>query len=501
MTRLADVWHGRWIATIRVLARGSIDTIVLPGPPSCVYSLGTLGAAAHPGCSRADGERARRSGTTINVNFLFITHGTDGDVHPFIGLGIALKNRGHRVTLITNEHFEGLAARNDLAFIANGTTEQYRKAFEDPDVWKSVAGARILGRWMCDSMPAQYEAVIKHVEPGETVIVASGAAVGARIAHETLRVPMASIVLQPAVIRSLHRTPVVAGVPSLPTWLPPGAKRPFLWVFDRIADRFFCIAEVNAFRASLGLRPVKSLVKEWWLSPQRVIALFPDWYGMPQPDWPQQIRMTGFPLFDEPTKDNALPGDAKQFLDDGDPPIVFTPGTGMMHGRAFFEAAVEACRLLGRRGLLLTRHTGQLPPTLPNSVRHLAYVPFGQLLTRAAAIVHHGGVGTLAQAMAAGIPQLIMPMAYDQPDNADRLRRLGVGDTLKRRAFRGPAVARKLDRLLTSPAVAESCRAIARRLDGSRAVEQTCDLLEELANGSPGAKPLASSATSNPMNG
>ncbi|MCH8243880.1 MAG: glycosyltransferase [Planctomycetes bacterium] len=331
-------------------------------------------------------------------------------------------------------------------------------------------------------MPAQYEAVIKHVEPGETVIVASGAAVGARIAHETLRVPMASIVLQPAVIRSLHRTPVVAGVPALPTWLPPSVKRPFLWVFDRIADWLFCIAEVNAFRASLGLRPVKSLVKEWWLSPQRVIALFPDWYGMPQPDWSQQIRMTGFPLYDDPSKSNTLADDVQQFLDTGDPPIVFTPGTGMMHGRAFFDAAVGACRILGRRALLLTRHTEQLPPTLPDSVRYVSYVPFSELLPRAAAIVHHGGVGTLAQALAAGIPQLVMPMAYDQPDNAARLKSLGVGDWLKRSAFRAPAVAQKLRYLLESKEVAARCRTLAQRVDKTRGLRQACDLIEELGN-------------------
>ena len=455
---------------------------MLPGPLSWVYSLATHRA---PGPERAIDQSASktcRSGSAINVNLLFLTHGTDGDVHPFVGLGKALTERGHRVTLFTNEHFEELATRRGLDFVALGTKERYRSLFEDPAVWKSVAGAKILGQWMCELMRPQYEAVIEHNKPGETMIVATGAALGARIAHEKLGIPMASIVLQPALVRSLHKMPVVAGVPSLPAWLPPGFKRPLVWVFDRVADRFFCISEVNAYRATLGLGPLKSVVNEWWMSPQRVIALFPDWYGMPQPDWSQQIRMTGFPLYDDPSKSNTLADDVQQFLDTGDPPIVFTPGTGMMHGRAFFDAAVGACRLLGRRGLLLTRRTEQLPPTLPDSVRHLAYVPFSELLPRAAAIVHHGGVGTLAQALAAGIPQLVMPMAYDQPDNAARLKSLGVADWLKRRAFRAPAVAQKLRYLLESKEVAARCRTLAQRVDKPRGLRQACDLIEELGN-------------------
>ena len=68
-------------------------------------------------------------------------------------------------------------------------------------------------------------------------LLATGAALGARIAHEKHGIPMASIVLQPAVVRSLHKMPVVAGVPSLPAWLPPGFKKPMFWVFDRVADR------------------------------------------------------------------------------------------------------------------------------------------------------------------------------------------------------------------------------------------------------------------------
>ena len=149
----------------------------------------------------------------------------------------------------------------------------------------------------------------------------------------------------------------------------------------------------------------------------------------------------------------------------------------MRHGESFFRTAVEVCRLLGRRGVLLTRYHEQLPTSLPESVCHFDYLPLSQLLPHCAAIVHHGGVGTTAQAFACGTPQLIMPMAFDQPDNAARAERLGVSRTLSPRAFRPPAAARLLAELIGRPAVAETCRLIAQRSTDPRRLEAACEAI------------------------
>jgi UDP:flavonoid glycosyltransferase YjiC (YdhE family) len=107
-------------------------------------------------------------------------------------------------------------------------------------------------------------------------------------------------------------------------------------------------------------------------------------------------------------------------------------------------------------------------------------VPFSQVFPRAAALVFHGGVGTMAQALAAGLPQLVMPMTYDQPDNADRLRRLGVGRSLKPKQFTGPNVARELGALLTDPGVAARAKELANRFPPGDPTAATCDELEAL---------------------
>lgn len=244
---------------------------------------------------------------------------------------------------------------------------------------------------------------------------------------------------------------------------------------------------VNEVRRELQRAPIRRWLMDWSYSPQRILGFFPAWFAPPQPDWPPQLRLTGFPLYDE-LQGEPLPAAAREFLAQGEKPLVFFPGSVMCARHDFFAASLDACRRLGRRGVFLTRFREQLPP-LPQEVRHFDFVPFSQLLPHAAALVHHGGMGTSAQAMAAGIPQLVMPLAYDQPDNALRLRRLGVAAELPPRHYRGPAVAAALDRLLTAPEVAACCQQIAARFKPANAVTDACRWIEELGDlGSPATR-------------
>ena len=418
------------------------------------------------------------------MNFLLIPIGSAGDVHPFVALGLELKRRGHRVTLFTNGHFEPLARRVGLDFLELGTEEDFQAAIDHPDLWHSTRGFRIIAELaMMRPMRRVYEVIAERFVPGETVVAAQVTAFGARLAREKLGVPLATINLQPAMLRSVHVAPVLPTLP-MPEGMPKAIKR---WIY-RLCDALVLDPllgpGLNAYRTELGLPPVRRVLDDWWWSPDLVLNLFPGWYAPPQPDWPPQTRMTGFPLFDGGEAE-TMPRELSAFLDAGEPPIAFTPGSAMKHGRGFFEAAAEACRRLGRRGLLLTRFAEQVPDPLPDGVRHVDYAPFGQLLRRVEALVHHGGIGTTAQGLAAGLPHLVMPLSHDQPDNAVRLIRLGVGRALTPRAFRGAAVTRALRALIGSRAVADRCREVAARFVGVDSIGEACGALERLAEESP----------------
>jgi rhamnosyltransferase subunit B len=173
-----------------------------------------------------------------------------------------------------------------------------------------------------------------------------------------------------------------------------------------------------------------------------------------------------------------LDAELQRFLDAGAPPIAFTPGSAMRHAHEFFNSAVSACQMLGRRGLLVTRHADHLPENLPAEIRSVEYAPFSQLLPRCAAVVHHCGIGTSAQSLAAGIPQLATPMNHDQPDNADRLFRLGVSRTLPVRRFTARAAAAALDELLRSATIAATAKSARDRLSNTDGAAVAADWIE-----------------------
>jgi len=415
------------------------------------------------------------------MKILVFALGSSGDVHPMMGLGQVLARRGHYVTIITNGYFRQLVERVGLEFLEEGREDDFRQLISNPDLWHSRRGFFYIARHaMLGRMRDQYELVAKHAVPGQTVMISSCLSFGARIARDKLGIPLITVHLQPSAMWSVHDSPKL---PPLWTsaWLPSWVKNLQFRIGEKfLLDPFFC-PEINAFRAELDLPPIRHVTSRWWHSPDGVLGMFPDWYAPIQPDWPCDTRLVGFPLWDERGV-TEVPDQLGRFLHDVEPPFVFTPGSAMIQGQDFFATAVRACRLLGRKGILLTRFPDQIPRDLPASVRHFDYIPFSVVLPRAAALVHHGGIGTTAQALAAGIPQLIMPMTFDQPDNAVRLRRLGVGEWLSPHSFRPAAVAKKLQLVTGSSDVRECCHTIAARISRTDSLSAACDEVERVAS-------------------
>jgi UDP:flavonoid glycosyltransferase YjiC (YdhE family) len=182
------------------------------------------------------------------------------------------------------------------------------------------------------------------------------------------------------------------------------------------------------------------------------LGLWSPHFRAPTPDDPTQAHICGFTWCDRREEFEHRSCDAVHFLDDGDPPIIVTLGTSSVHTAGnFFHAAVGACRILERRGLLLTLHTAYAPMNLPRGVRAFTYAPFSTVLPHGCATVHHGGIGTTAQAMRAGRPTVIVPFAHDQFDNAARARRLGVSTTVEHKKLSPHTLATALRRVIESP--------------------------------------------------
>jgi UDP:flavonoid glycosyltransferase YjiC (YdhE family) len=412
------------------------------------------------------------------MRFILTPVGSTGDVNPFVGIGRVLKARGHEVLVVTAGPFGDLVRKAGLTFHETVTVEEYDAVSKHPDLWHPRRGLQVVLGQVTLRLRQAYEHLETLHRPGRTVLVGHSLSFSTRVFEEVYGVPSATIHLAPSIFRSDFAQPAFAPGLDGSAW-PVWVKRSLWWAIDRFMLDPNVIEPLNQWRRELGLPPVTRVFRDWVHSPRRVIGLFPDWFGKPQPDWPVAVRLTGFPLYDDSSQ-TSLPASLSRFLDNGPPPLLFTPGTANRSASQFFSAAIDATHRLGRRALLLTRYSEHLPP-LPPTAHHEPFIPLSHVLPRCTALVSHAGIGTLSQGLAAGIPQLTMPMGFDQPDNATRLQRLGVARWVVPAKFDGDRVAAALTDLLDDSQTAPSCRRWANEIRAHNALDETCDLLEQLA--------------------
>jgi rhamnosyltransferase subunit B len=404
--------------------------------------------------------------------------GSAGDVFPFIWLGRGLKSRGHHVTLITASLFEKSVSQAGLNFIGFGRPEEFEELQRDPRLWKAYRGTRLVFDHMGKLVAVHREELHKlHRQHAIDLMLGPLTAFGARVIREELGIPYHIVHLQPAVVVSMHDTPVffngTAWIRKLPRWL----KHLIINKSPNPVDHV-CLPYVREVCAAAGIKPPRSLWLDWWHSPDGVLMLYPDWFAAPQPDWPETYHQHTFPLEDL-ASEQTMPDSLQRFLSGGDKPVVFTPGSANIQARDFFAAALGAVQKINARAVFVTRDLSQLPTSLPGGVHAIGFVSFSQILPHASAFVHHGGIGTLSQGFAAAVPQLIMPMAHDQPDNAYRLERIGAGLSLTPRRFTAERLASMLSQLLNKPAYASAARRCADRIQSDASAESMLDWLEK----------------------
>jgi UDP:flavonoid glycosyltransferase YjiC (YdhE family) len=205
--------------------------------------------------------------------------------------------------------------------------------------------------------------------------------------------------------------------------------------------------------------------------------------GDPQPDWPRAVKITGFVFYDGAGAEGVLPPELASFLDDGPAPLVFTLGSAaVMHAGDFYEQSAEAAEILGQRAVLLIGADERNLPKrkLPESICVARYAPYSKIFPRASAIIHQAGIGTTAQALRAGRPMLVMPYSHDQPDNARRVRKLGVAEVLDRKQYKAKTAARLIAQLLSDNGHGVRAAEVAKTVAAEDGAVTACDALEAM---------------------
>ena len=421
-------------------------------------SAGDPRAPAYPVCSHPASHR--------RPFVVLPTFGTVGDLEPFILMARGLEARGYRVCLVATRDHAARLLETGLPHRLYGTVAQVEAVLDDPDLWDERKGLAVIGRGLADVMGEVAAGIASLTADGPSVALCHPfmlpAADIARARRPALRV--VGTWLAPSNIRSVH-DPLTLGPRRIPAWIPLSWRRA-LWRFvDRNWIDNVMLPGINAVRAAHRMAPAHHFVDHLGLSCDASIGLFPRWFAQCAPDWPTPFSEAGFPLEarKEPTD---LGPEIRRFLDAGAPPVVVTLGTGMRHARTTFESTATALCALGRRGLFISRHHAQKPDHLPPGSLWVPHVPFADLLPLSAAIVHHGGIGTSAQALRAGIPQLVVASGFDQFDNGERLRSLNVADMLRATKATSGGIRCRLTRLLESSATRDACAAAKKRLEG-----------------------------------
>lgn len=409
------------------------------------------------------------------------TIGSFGDLHPKIALALELRHRGHEVVLATHQEYQGKIEALGLNF---HRIRPDNTALNDPQEMAKMMDLKtgteyVIKNWIGANLRETYTDLIEGAKDADFIITGEGV-VAARLVAETLEIPWAFVVLQPASFLSIYDPSVLPILPFLAKFRGLGslANRGIIQL-SKVMSRSWA-EPIHQLRRELGLPPLRGnpFINDKY-SPYLVLAMFSWVFAKPQSDWPANTLITGFSFYDGSENGVQLPSDLEQFLEAGEPPVVFTLGSAaVMTPGQFYEESLSAAKLLNRRAVLLIGKNDP-PKNLSDNIIAVSYVPYSQIFPHACAIVHQGGIGTTAQALRAGRPTLVMPYSHDQPDNAARVERLRTSRTIARKQYQAARVAQQLRELLDNSSYRAKAAEIGQIIQAENGVSLACNAIEK----------------------
>jgi rhamnosyltransferase subunit B len=412
--------------------------------------------------------------------------GTYGDTNPLIALALELKRRGHTPVMAVPEVYRAKIAPLGLEFHAIRPNIDPTNNVLVEMVYDIKHGTEHgLRDFLFPALRQTYDDLMDAaMKPARADLLLLGELnYAGPLVAEVTGIPWASYVLAPLSFFSAFDPPVL---PPYPRLAKADKKVPG---FGRVIKRVARLASrkwpepIYALRQELGLPRGENPLFDAKHSPYLVLALFSRVLGAEQKDWPPNTIIAGFAYYDADAGNAKLPPNLEQFVASGEPPIVFTLGSAaVLAAGDFYEVSAEAAIELEKRAVLLigTDKRNEPKQKLPDSICVAQYAPYSALFSRASLVVHQGGVGTVAQCLRAGRPMLIMPYSHDQPDNARRMKRLGVARVIQKSSYTPGDVTEKLRKMLNDPELAEKALAVADQLRGEDGVKTACDALEGL---------------------
>ena len=405
-----------------------------------------------------------------------------GDVRPYLAVAAELQKRGHETVLGGMSTHREMVESTGAAFQPIAPDLDHVK--NDPEEVRRLMSPRkgsfvLMQKYVIPATRKAFESMAEFASDAD-LIVAHPVSFAAAMFAEKHGIPWVSTSLAPLSFFSVYDPPVIPTAPELARlrFMGPGFHR-LLAGFMRLFARGWS-AQLRRIRRELRLPDKRGdLFFNNRYSPLMTLAMFSPLLGKPQPDWPPNTVITGVPTLNK-ENDAQMEPRVQAFMEEGEPPIMFTLGSAASQGAGdFYHVSAEAGRRIGRRVLLAGPTEGV---TFPGEVCAAGYAPYDEAFPKAAAVVHHGGVGTTMIGLRSGTPTLIVPFSHDQPDNAARAKRLGVSLTLPRTRYTMSTAAKALSRLLNEPSFARRAAEVGDQVSKENGAATAADALESLLN-------------------
>lgn len=369
-------------------------------------------------------------------NVILFTRGTKGDLYPFLKIGSDLRQRGCKVTLLSNYCYEDYAINEKLSFMSLDNKESFDLLNNDPTLHSSLSAKFHLFKYhIIANLRKEVEVIKSAAEPLRTVILAhSNDYLAPLLASEVLNAPLYICVLAPSYI---HGFALLQGLLS------------------SLSD------EINLMRGELNLPYIKDW-NEWLNRFEDCFAIWPAWFSGGACEDAPAMKHLGFFSVNQIEK-NPLQSEILALVKQKKI-VVITHGTSRPFHDNYFVLAIEACKGFNYNIIVSTPFRTLLPQELPENILWVEYCSFNELLPFASLIIHHGGIGTTSESIAHEVPQLVIGQGYDRQHNGRLAKSLGVGDWISQKELNVNTLYHRINDLLNDGAIKQRCRELKTQL-------------------------------------
>lgn len=376
-------------------------------------------------------------------NVILFTRGTKGDLYPFLSLGRGLKERGCKVTLLSNFCYEKYAFQEGFDFAALDDEELFEILNNVPEFHSKLSSLlKLYTDHILPNLEKELKIIQSKVVAKDTVILAhNNDYLAPLFAMEKLNIPLYLCVLAPY----------------------------FIYSFSLIEAVYTSLSvELNQIRARIGLEPIRDW-KKWLNSFKGCFALWPDWFSDDALNVIPDLEYLGFLSIDG-LEAKPLRRDIREFVGVGSKNILITHGTSRPYNELYFKFGIDVCQKYGYKLIVSTPFRDLLPQTLPANVIWSEFCPFYQLFPLVDLIIHHGGIGTARESVAHALPQLIIGQGFDRQHNGRIIKRLGLGDWIVPKALSEDVLSHKIRNLLDDQEIKSTCKRYQSRLESPKSI-------------------------------